>query len=70
MKRASYKRVSGSRAGYVQDRERHRGIYCISAGWHKWAKRWLSKYNRRQCDIESFEENENETDVCFSREEE
>lgn len=48
MRKAEYKRTTG-KANRVQDREHHRGIYCISAGWHRWAKRFLNRqYRRRQ----------------------
>lgn len=47
MGKADYKRLTGKSKG-VQNRERHRGIYCISAKWHRWAKKYLNRQNRRQ----------------------
>lgn len=46
MRKSEYKRVTG-KSKYVQNRERHRGVYCISIKWHRWAKRYLNRINRR-----------------------
>ena len=35
-------------AYHVKDRLDHRGIYCITAKWTKWAKRYLNKTTRRE----------------------
>lgn len=46
MKRADYKKV-GYR-NYVSDRLKHRGVFCISRKWVRWAKRYLHKQERRK----------------------
>lgn len=38
---------SDGKSHFIQDRERHRGVYCISQKWHKWAKRYMNRYYRR-----------------------
>lgn len=45
-----YKKKSfGNGAAYgVKDRLDHRGIYCITPKWIKWAKRYLNKAIRRE----------------------
>lgn len=37
-----------SKEAFVQDRLRHRGIYCVSAKWIKWAKRYINRSQRRK----------------------
>lgn len=49
MRKSEYKRVSG-KTKWIQDRERHRGIFCISQKWHKWAKRYMNRQERRRKD--------------------
>lgn len=44
--RALYKRTKG-KASDVQDRLYHKDVFCISDRWIRWAKRYLSKANRR-----------------------
>lgn len=44
--RALYKRTKG-KASNVQDRLYHKNVFCISNRWIRWAKRYLSKANRR-----------------------
>ena len=44
--RALYKRTRG-KASNVQDRLYHKNVFCISNRWIRWAKRYLSKANRR-----------------------
>ena len=44
--RALYKRTKG-KAEHVQDRLYHKDVFCISNRWIRWAKRYLSKANRR-----------------------
>lgn len=46
MRKCGYKRVHGKNKD-IQDRVRHEGIYCISSRWMKWAKKYLSRTNRR-----------------------
>ncbi|MDP4117697.1 MAG: hypothetical protein Q8873_00690, partial [Bacillota bacterium] len=32
----------------IADRLHHKGIFCISPGWFKWAKQYLNRVNRRK----------------------
>lgn len=32
----------------IQDRLNHKGVYCISNGWIKWAKRYMNRSVRRK----------------------
>lgn len=32
----------------IQDRLNHRGIFCISKGWIKWAKKYSNRASRRK----------------------
>lgn len=43
-----YKKKSGKGWG-IQDRLKHKGIFCISNQWIVWAKRWLNREERRKC---------------------
>lgn len=47
MRKAEYKRVTGSIAG-VQDRLWHKNVFCTSLRWIKWAKKYMSRAQRRK----------------------
>ena len=47
MRKSDYNRVKKSNAS-IQDRLRHKGIYCISDNWLSWAKKYLNRSQRRQ----------------------
>ena len=47
MGKADYKKV-GNKESFVQDRLRHKGIFCISNEWLRWGKRYLNRANRRK----------------------
>ena len=47
MEKARYKKVNGKNT-YVQDRLYHKGIFCISKDWIKWAKKYLNRSYRRK----------------------
>lgn len=47
LKKTGYKRLKGKDHS-VQDRLNHKEIYCISDNWIKWAKKYLSRSNRRK----------------------
>ncbi len=47
MRKQGHKKIDNKGAG-VQDRLRHKGVFCISNGWIKWAKRYLNRSKRRK----------------------
>lgn len=47
MSKAAFKRVENKNV-YVQDRLKHKGIFCISDKWIHWAKRYLNRSERRK----------------------
>ena len=47
MNKSEHKRLQG-KDNDIQHRLRHRGIYCVSAKWIKWAKRYLNRTQRRK----------------------
>lgn len=47
MRKADHKRMTGSAAG-VQDRLRHKHIFCTSRRWVKWAKKYIARAQRRK----------------------
>lgn len=56
MRKSEYKRTENKNAG-VQDRLRHKCIYCISNGWIKWAKRYMNRSQWRKEKQKSYEDN-------------
>jgi hypothetical protein len=57
MGKSDYKKVNNKNI-YVQDRLRHKGIFCISNGWIKWAKRYMNRSQRRK-ERQKYYETEN-----------
>ncbi len=55
MRKAEYKRAKNKNAD-IQDRLRHKGIFCISNGWIKWAKRYMNRSERRKEKQNKYEE--------------
>jgi len=53
LRKSEHKRTENKNAG-VQDRLRHKGIYCISNGWIKWAKRYMNRSQRRKSKQQCF----------------
>lgn len=47
MNKSAHTRLKNKEA-FVQDRLRHRNIYCVSAKWIKWAKRYINRSQRRK----------------------
>ena len=47
MKKSNYKRTSSVKESYVQDRLKHKDIFCISEEWIRWAKPYINRSNRR-----------------------
>ena len=47
MGKADYKKINDKSSG-VQDRLYHKGIFCISNTWIKWAKRYMNRSARRK----------------------
>lgn len=39
----------------IQDRLNHRGIYCISGKWIKWAKKYTNRATRRKEKMSKYE---------------
>lgn len=48
MRKASYKRLAGVKEKSVQWRYRDRRYICTSLKWRRWAKRYLSRAERRE----------------------
>ena len=48
MGKADYKKYSSIKENDIQDRLRHKGIFCISNKWFKWAKQYLNRSERRK----------------------
>ena len=47
MRKAEHKRVTG-KSVYVQDRLRHKNVFCTSLRWIKWAKKYTARAQRRK----------------------
>ena len=47
MRKAEFKRMEGKNES-IQDRLNHKGVYCISNDWIKWAKRYMNRSVRRK----------------------
>lgn len=47
MKKSEFKRATGKEIS-IRDRLYHKGIFCISPKWCKWAKGYLSCNQRRK----------------------
>lgn len=47
MRKSEHKRVTGTSV-YVQDRLRHKNVFCTSLRWIKWAKKYMARSQRRK----------------------
>ncbi len=59
MGKSDYNKLKNKESS-IQDRLNHKGIFCISNNWIKWAKRYLNRSSRRKLKQNCNFEKENE----------